>query len=218
MKTSLLSFCLVASSLVLFTQCKKDDSSPSQVTNSNYSPLTTGSTWTYSSTEDTSAATTFTATVTDKDTTVNGRTYKVLTTSDASGNIYMTREDSNYYRFSSFPQIGINGFEELYLKDNRPVNSPWTATQNFTLSGSPIPLTATLTYNITEKGISHSVNGQTYNDVIHVNVDINVFSVSIGGGDFYYAKGIGLIDNTINLAPPGTHYSSRQQLVSYTIK
>ncbi|WP_157580354.1 hypothetical protein [Segetibacter koreensis] len=215
MKISFLSFCLVASSLFLFTQCTKDNSSPSTST-SNYSPLTVGSNWTYNYTQDSSAASTYTVTVTSKDTTANGRTYKVLSSSDGTGNLYMAREDSNYYRYASFPQLGIDGFEELYLKDNRPVNSTWTNTASFKYQGTSIP--ATLTYTIKEKGITHTVNGKTYNDVIHVNLDINVLISSIGGGDFYYAQGIGLIDNQISVGLSGASFNSKQELISYEIK
>jgi len=215
MKVSLLSSLLIASTLFLFTQCKKDDSSPTPTTSANYSPLTVGTTWTYTYTEDTTVNT-YDVTVTDKDTSVNGRTYKVLAGSNNMGNTYEAKEDSNYYRFSSF--AGIGSIEELYLKDNRPINSPWTVNATFTYPGTPLPLTANLTYNITEKGISHDVNGKTYKDVIHVKVDISVISNAIGTADFYYANGIGLIDNMINLTPPGLQFTSKQQLVSYQIK
>jgi len=217
MKTSFLSFCMVASSLFLFTHCKKDDSSPSSTAAVNYSPLTVGSSWTYNYTEGTSPTTTFTSTVTDKDTAVNGKTYKVLSSSDDSGNRYLAKVDSNYYRFASF--AGIGSFEELYLKDNRPVNSTWTNTVTFTIPGSPIPLSADLVYLVKEKGIAYDVNGKQYKDVIHISADINLLGSSIGGGDFYYAQGIGLIENQIAVTAPGqSAYTTKQQLISYVIK
>ncbi len=216
MKNFLLSFCLVASSLFLFTECKKDDTSPTDTT-VNYSPLTVGSNWTYNYTEGTSSPTTFTATVTDKDTVINGKTYKVLSSSDDSGNKYMAKIDSNYYRFASFS--GIGSFEELYLKDNRPVNSTWLNSTSFTLPGIPLPLTADLTYLVKEKGISYPVNGKSYSDVIHITVTVSVLTQNIGGGDFYYAKAIGLIESKISLTPTAqSAYTSMQQLVSYEIK
>lgn len=217
MKSYFLSFCLIACFLFLFTQCKKDDSPVIPGISANYSPLTVGSNWTYSLTEGTSAADTFTLTVTDKDTAINGRTYKVLSRSDGSENNYLARADSNYYRFSSF--AGIGSIEELYLKDNRPVNSTWTNTVSFTIPGSPFPLTADLTYTVTEKDINHVVSGKTYNDVIHVKVTISVLSQNFGQGDFYYAKNIGLIENSISLTPVGQDaYSANQVLVSNEIK
>lgn len=216
MKTSFLSFCLMASFVFLFTECKKDDTPPANTT-ANYSPLTVGSNWTYNYTEGTSSLESYTLTVTNKDTVINGKTYKVLSSSDNSGNNYLAKVDSNYYRFASF--AGIGSLEELYLKDNRPVNSTWTNSASFTLPGVPVPLTADLTYLVEEKDISRGVNGKTYNNVIHINVTVNLFSGSIGGGDFYYAKDVGMIESIISLTPTGqSPYTSTQQLVSHEIK
>lgn len=214
MKFSFLSFCIMVSTLFLFTQCKKDDASPSNAV-VNYSPLTVGSNWTYNYSDGTGSSDTFTLTVTDRDTGLAGKTYKVLSASDGSGDQYFTKVDSNYYRFASF--AGVGNFEELYLKDNRPVNSTWTNQAALNVSG--LPLTANLTYLVKEKGIDHTVNGTAYKDVIHINVDINFLGSSIGGGDFYYAQGIGLIDNLIKVNVPGqSAYTTTQQLVSYQIK
>ncbi len=218
MKTSFLSVCLIASSLFLFVKCKKDDASPTTAT-VNYSPLTTGSSWTYDYTENASAKQPFTLTVTGKDTVVNGRTYKVLTSSDDTENKYLAKSDSNYYRFASFADIG--SFEELYLKDNRDVNSTWTSAQTFNYSGSAIP--ANLIYTVKEKGVSHTVNGTAYNDVIHIRLDISVMlpiigNSNIGGGDFYYAKDIGLIENSISVGALGQTFTSTEQLTAHQIK
>lgn len=217
MKTSFLSFCLMASSLFLFIKCKKDDAAPTTAT-ANYSPLTAGSTWTYNYTENAAAKPPFTLTVTDKDTVVNNRTYKVLTSSDATENKYLAKSDSNYYRFASFANIG--SFEELYLKDNREVNSTWTSSQTFTYPGIPVPVVANFTYLVKEKGISHVVNGKTYNDVIHIKLDVAIALAggSIGGGDFYYAKNIGLIQNNILVGALGQSFTSTQELTDSQIK
>src|SRR3954469_5408 len=133
MKLSFLSFCLIASFVFLFTKCKKDDTTP-PTTTTNYSPLTTGSNWTYNYAEGGASPATIKLTVTDKDTSINGKTYKVLSSSDNSGDNYLAKIDSNYYRFTSFPSIG--SFDELYLKDNRTVNSTWTNSVPFTLPGA----------------------------------------------------------------------------------
>ena len=219
MKSYFLSFCLIASSLFLFTHCSKDDDSPSTDASANYSPLTVGSNWTYNATEGDSDTSSFTLTVTDKDTGINNKTYKVLSSSDGLENNYLAKIDSNYYRYSSFP--GIGSIEELYLKDNRPLNSTWTNTASFTIPESPVPvpLTADLTYTVKEKDITHVVSGKTYNDVIHINVTISVSSLNFGQGDFYYAKDIGLIENSIRLTDPTQGmYTTNQVLVSHDIK
>jgi hypothetical protein len=217
MKTAFLSFCLLAPSLFLFTGCKKDGKPSTGAP--DYIPLTVGSNWTYSSTEGTSDTSQFTLTVSDKDTGINGKTYKVLSSSDGSENTYLAKIDSNYYRYSSISDTG--NIEELYLKDNSPVNTRWTNSTSFTIPESPTPLTADLTYLIKEKGISHLVNGKTYSDVIHIAMDISVpvLAPNFGDGDFYYANGIGLIQSSIRLAVPGLYlYYRSKVLVSHQIK
>jgi len=216
MKTSFLSFSLMLCCVFLFTQCKKDDTTTPTNPTSNYSPLTVGSNWTYNYSDGSSSGT-VKLTVTDKDTTINNKTYKVLSSSDNSGNNYLAKIDSNYYRFSTFPAIG--SFEELYLKDNRPVGSTWQNSVPFTLPGSPAPLTADLIYTVKETGASHTVNGKSYNDVIHIKVDVTVLTINFGGGDFFYAKDVGMIESSISLNPPGlAPYQSTEQLVSSEIK
>lgn len=216
MKKFFLSFCLLTSLVFLFTQCSKDNTTSAPAATANYSPLTVGSNWTYNFVDGSSSGTQI-LTVTDKDTSINGKSYKVLSNSDSSGNNYLAKIDSNYYRFASF--AGIGSIEELYLKDNRGVGSTWTNTVPFTLPGSPVSLTANLTYTIAEAGTTRTVNGKDYKDVIHVNVVVNVLSVNFGGGDFYYANNVGLIESSIKLTPSTqTTYTSSQQLVSYEIK
>lgn len=219
MKNFFLSSCIVAASLFLFTNCSKEDS-PGNVATTNYSPLTVGSFWVYSYKQNANPAVTDTLTALSKDTSINSKNYKVLGSSANIGNSYLTKIDSNYYRFASYPAIG--SFEELYLKDNRDVNSPWTNTVTFNYPGVPIPLTANLTYTIKEKGISYTVAGKSYSDVIHVRLDasIAVAGGNVGGGDFYYAKNIGLISGNILLtvATLNVTFSSTQELTAYQIK
>ena len=215
MKRSYLSLCLVAASLILFTKCKKDDN-PLTPATTNYSPLTTGSSWTYNYTQNGSTPVPYTLTVTGNDTTINSKTYNVLISSDGSANKYLSKIDSNYYRFASYPTIG--SFEELYLKDNRDVNSTWTNMIPFNYSG--FQLTANLTYTVKEKGISSTFGGITYNDVVHIRLDADLPSPlgSIGGGDFYYSKNIGLIYSNISLQAALGSFTSTTNLTSYTIK
>ncbi len=204
-------------STAVFTGCKKDDSSPMAVT---FNPITRGSTWTYHYTENNSS-TDFTLTVSNlPDTTVaSGRKYTILTASDGSHQ-YLSKSGTDDYRFASFPSLRINNFEELFLKEVAGVNDTWTNTTDFTLPGSPFPLTATLTYKIKEKDISRTVNGTAFKKVTHVHLNINItIAGDVGGGEFYYAEGIGLIENNIDVVVTGQPpYHSTQQLRSYVIK
>jgi hypothetical protein len=213
MKKTFLPVCFVCSAMLFFTQCKKDESSIPAA--SNFSPLTAGSNWTYKYTEG-AATSTIVLTATNRDTVANAKTYKVLSSSDGTLS-YLAKVGNDYYRFASFPAIGVNSFEELYLKDNKAVNETWTGTASFKYSGTDV--TANLTYTVKGKGESRTVNGKVYNNVTHVRLDIAVFA-NIGGGDFYYQEGVGLIEDSILVTPPlgGQAYSSKQEIISYVIK
>ena len=125
MKAFFLPLCLIASTLFLFSKCQKKYDPSITNTTSNFGSLTPGSSWTYSIKHGESLQDTFTLTVSNKDTIINGRTYKVLNSSNGRGNTYLAKIESNYYCFNSFPGISLESFEELYLKDNVPLNSTW---------------------------------------------------------------------------------------------
>ena len=175
MKIKLLSV-LMASSLLIFTQCKKDDGggdTPPAVTK-DYSPLTTGSTFTYRDSTITAAGTTtssYTLTVTGMDTTVNGKKYYKLTGSDTSVR-YKAKVGANYYQLTSFQALGVTAFEDNYLNDSLAVGDIWSqTTAPFAIpGGSGFTATATLKYKIVSKGVSLTVNGTTYADVINVQL------------------------------------------------
>ncbi|GEO11041.1 hypothetical protein [Segetibacter aerophilus] len=212
MKKALLPIYFIAAA-ILVTACKKETAADPPA--NNFGPSTTGSNWTYKYTEGT-ASTTFKLTATNRDTTANGKTYKVYTSSDGS-TTYMGKIGSDYYRFASFPSIGVNSFEELYLKDDKGLNDTWTGTASFTYLGAN--LTANLNYAIKGKGESRTVNGKLFDNVTHVRLDISLFGTVVGGGDFYYAQGVGLIEDTIAVTAPGAQpYTSKQEIISYEIK
>lgn len=189
---------------------KKDDVAPT-----DYSPLTAGSTWTYQTT----AGPNYTLTATNRDTVAMGRTYRVLTNS-AGPNNYRAKSGADYYRFGVVPGFGANGFEELYLKDGQALNAIWQATQTINVPGVPVPVTATLKYTLKEQGISRTVAGKAFANVQHVRLDVSVALVgSVGGGDFYYAKGVGLIESSLLLNAQGQQVANvSETLVAYTIK
>ena len=200
----------VISCSILFTQCKKTTDSVQP----DYSPLTAGSTRTYLS-----SGSTYTLTATNKDTTVNSHTYRVLTNS-AGGNNYLGKSGNDYYRFGTLSGIGINNLEELYLKDNSDVNTTWKIDQSFTYPGVPIPLTATLNYTIKAKGVSHTVNGKNFDNVVQVRLDLSISGFgSVGGGDFYYAAGVGMIESDIAVNAVGVgSFNETTTLTAYQVK
>lgn len=218
MKSLFSSVVLLTTTCVLFLSgCKKDDAAPAS---KSFSPLTVGTNWNYNYVENGNTSN-FTVTVSNlADTTVaSGRKYKILNNSEGGHN-YLSQSGNDYYRFASFPALGIDNFEELYLKDNEAINGTWKNTTTFTLPGNPFVLTADLTYKIAEKGITRVVGANTYSNVTHVHVDFKItIAGNVGGGEFYYAEGIGLIEDQIDISVTGQPpYNSKQTLVSYEIK
>ncbi len=53
-----------------------------------------------------------------------------------------------------------------------------------------------------------------------VRLDLSIAGLgTIGGGDFYYAEGVGLIENALNVTVPGQAVINQTQvLTAYSIK
>lgn len=192
------------SALLIFSSCSKKDDTPATPPSADtYINTNAGSSWNYhevNSSTGTAQPSDYTLTSSNKDTTINSRSYHIYNYS-YGGNQYLNISGNDYYQYDSVPGGLGKVFERLYLKDNVAVgSSPWTQDINIILPGPiPIPLTVTISNKIAEKGISRTVNGNTYSDVIHVSSSLS--SSSIPGGltssiDSYYAKNYGLIENS----------------------
>jgi len=200
MKKTILTF-LVLSSLAL--SCKKEKGSTAVVA-SSYMSETPNSTWNYQVTDNNTATNSnYTLTSTNRDTTINSKTYHVFTNSKGT-NDYYSITGNNYYIFQVLPlSISATAVENIYLKDNLKVNDTWNQVFNITLSG--FPLVVTVTNIISETGISKTVNSISYSNVIHVSTSL---TVSILGAvlpssavsvqvDNYYTKSVGMIQSLI---------------------
>lgn len=191
--------------ILVFSGCKKNDDTPDTTPPvvQTYINTAAGSSWTYNK-SDSSGSTgdnsVFTITSTSKDTSVNGKMYHIYNYS-YGGNQYLNISDHDYYQFDSIPGGLVAGvFERLYLKDDMPAGGTWSENFSVVVPVSPLPVPVTITNNITEKGISRTVNGKDYTDVIHVTSAIS--SAAIPAANLtseinsYYAKNYGLIENT----------------------
>lgn len=194
---------VLSASLFVFGKCNKTDESP--VTVADFVPLTVGSSWTYLSTTTTTTTTTanFTLAAINKDTAINGRTYKVLSNS-AGANNYWCRSGDDYYRYGAFPGASfIGNVEELYLKDNLATNGTWT--NSFPITYNSVPLTVTGNYKISATGATKTVGTQTFTNVTQVHADFTTAlppflpTTTVASGDFYYAKGIGLVNMSVTV-------------------
>lgn len=94
------------------------------------------------------------------------------------------------------------GYEMILLKDNIAVGQTWTGsyTQTTTYTGIPaIVQTVNYTGIILETGVSATVDGETYPDVIKMNLMQEASipgSISITNTEYWFAKNVGPIKTT----------------------
>jgi hypothetical protein len=194
--------------LAFLTACSNNPTSPSSNNNNtisnvtdstSYQPLTHASTWTYT------GAASYTVTVLG-DTTVNGKSYRIIYNSGASGTGLVRKDGPIYYNFSP-TGVPISGeFTGL----NETPGSTW----GYDLTSTPGTVTH-YTFTNAAQGLTHNVLGKTYTKVIDVRLDytytFNGVPAGSGTGHYYYAQGIGLIEADLGAL-------GGSQLVSYSIK
>ena len=181
---------------------------------SDYQPVSANSEWDYTSTNGGSTHTVALGT----DTTINGlRYYKFDNTNGgATERGYISKVNGVYRTYGNFDPVG-QVVELIYLKDSA-IGSNWTNT--ISIGG----FSNYHKYTVSKRDIQHTVNGKTYNTVIELNYDFSVDNplgggaISIGGGKYYYAKGVGLIEGYFNFSFLGVTSSDTTRLVSYTIR
>lgn len=185
-------------------------------TTATYQPLSSGSYWKYTITG--GFPDEQTQTLSGKTTGINNKTYyEVNIVSKSYGNSpgYFNTDNGIYKMRASTLIKGLT-VELTYLDANKAVGETWTAsmTDNGQVNGVP----ARVLGKIIEKGISHTVLGKNYSDVIHTQVDVQYdmggFS-SYSSYQMYIAKGVGIIES-INSAF-GQDFNETK-LVEYSIK
>lgn len=215
--------------LPILISCKKETSAPVTTPNS-YMSLTANSTWNYQLTNNlTSLSQNYTLISTNKDSIINGKAYHVFTKSNGGANEYYHISGKDYYTFQNLPATLISSpIENIYLKDNAVLNI--NRSQSYTITASGIPLTISITNSINEKGISKTINGNVYNNVIHVSsaLSVSVLGIPLPTGavtsdiQSYYAEKYGLIQSknkiTINYNGINSDTDEEKNLKSAVIK
>ncbi len=190
--------------------CNKSDDTITPVTE-KYMTLTAGSTWNYELINNTLPTTTtpYTLTALNRDSSIFGRSYRVFSNSIGPNEYYNITGDYDYYTFRAITNVLAAGQRvDLYLITGQAVGFTWS--QNYGYSMGGFPQTLTLTNTIIDKGISKSVNGNNYSNVIHIKTILTTTGLSAGAftNDIhsYYAPNVGLIENTtlVTLTLPGT--------------
>jgi len=199
MKTNLLIFFVAA---VIFTSCSKNNSDNNSSTTNTYINTNAGSTWNYHQVDSSSnspVVSDYTLTSSSNDTTINSKKYHIYNGSDGADR-YMTVSGNDYYQYDSIPVAGGINIERLYLKDNAAVGTTWDQSFTLNIPNLPVPggVTLSVKNNIVEKGISRTVNGISYSNVIHVSTSLSSPLITSGftsSIDSYYAPKYGLIES-----------------------
>ncbi|MEO8762645.1 MAG: hypothetical protein ABI416_00065 [Ginsengibacter sp.] len=192
--------------LLVIISCQKNDSNdpPTPPAADKYVTISTGSTWNYHETDASDPSnvtnTDYTVISLSGDTSIGGKSYHIFSNS-LGGNQYLNLTGSDYYQWDSLPEaLGTVVFERLYLKDNAAMGINWSQSLSVTIPGVPLPIPVTITNTIAEKGISRSVNGVVYTDVIHVTTALSsslIPAASLTTSiDSYFAGKYGLIENS----------------------
>ena len=219
----LLSAALLAS--LFMVGCTKSGSSPSVTpSNTDYQPTTAGSTWQY---KDSATGATSSMTATSNTNVINGTTYVVFNSTSAGSSsntpVYISKQNGFYDLIGLFSSSTTSvGIDFRYLNDQLAVGGTWNFNAGgFVTSGYTIP--AIITGKIVEKGISKTINGVSFSNVIHSQIVLSYDYSSLGVGegviaeawyDIYAAKGVGIIKSQAS----ASGYSSSSSLLSYTIK
>jgi hypothetical protein len=195
MKRGLLSVFAVI--IFCFFGCKKD-SNPAP--SGEYLPLTDGSTWKYNYVSDGGTTDTLIVKMTGGTTLIDGKTYYNAASTYRQGTSPGYFYAGNHLYATRTADQGFGSIELQLLNDTASVGYQWLTipTADGTLGGTPVRTINT----IKEKNITRTLNGKTFTNVIHTQVQLQYNNGSGFGTavtyDFYLAKGIGLIENDAN--------------------
>lgn len=191
--------------LFLFASCGKEkaksNTPPEKLI---YQNKAAGSTWKYhevNASGATAIQSDYTITSSGGDTTIGGKTYHIYNLSFGL-NRYLNVQGNDYFEYDTMPGGGtLKNFDRLYLKTEAPSGTTWNQDVTFSIEGIQIPVKVSNT--IEESGIKKTLNGTTYENVIHVSTKIT--SALIPAASLttnihsYYAPGYGLLENTSKL-------------------
>lgn len=200
-------FCLAAGMLLFAVSCKKGDNhklDPDDQVPVDYMSTQPGSWWLYASNEDDVV---YRRMATGRDSVKDDFTYN-----------YYESYDTVYDRTTP-EYFGKNGDKFLMLvdlfddqqqyvtvvlsKDDPVVGDNWINTESFTYSG--IPLDAKFECEVVATGLSMTINGKTYNNIVQLKNDLKArpsitpLFADCGTVMIWYSKGIGIIKRNFDI-------------------
>ena len=181
-------------------------------TDSSYMPLATGNWWKL---KDSASGTIQTYTVTPNSITYNGRSFSALYVQPTPNGIdtgYYAH-DAVDYRFLALVSAPSVRLEFLYLRDTA-VGSTWTAN-----AGSANGFAATINGKVIARNLTMTVQGATYQNVIHSYIELSYSLIGVAARyDYYSAKGVGIIAVYSEAGMPGAPQTRTvQELTSYQV-
>ena len=186
----------------LLISCSGDDEPAPGLQGGDYLPIATGNRWEYG------GAIGYTVEFTGNTQNFNSRVYAEAETSSFGDTTlsYISVENGIYTSLGFLPTA--DEVEFIILKDNVPEGTTWE--ERIEVSG----IATVYKFSIGDKGISHTVEGEVFNDVIRVRMEtfIEAFGVNqlVAGQDIYFARDIGIIQT--DLGPVGS-----SDLIDFTI-
>ena len=198
-------WCLLLGTLVSCEQeTASSDPDPAPVKVEDYQPTSAGSTWSYT------GAISYNVTATGNNQVINGKTFQEFETKQGTTvtKSYINKDNGVYTGIGMVKNMGNVAI--AILNEGVAVGKSWEQTAK--VDGVDVKMILTME----EKGLTKTVAGRTFKDVIHVQM---ISSYSFMGedlgleltADYYFAKGVGLV-----FADLGTY--GTVVLDSYTIK
>lgn len=181
-------------------------------TSNDYFPTTLNSNWTYEYLPKLGTLDTFRVVATNQTIFADNKVFRQYSTDPLGEAYYFSKDNAgNYYAYSTvdfdylfiFDSIPSTFISYPFLKDNVAVGTSWESPEYGKVKiGNDVGISKAV-FTIVGKGISYSVLGTMYTDVIDVKRSIqfkkdgtNTFTTVIEGNT-YYAKGVGMIDQVI---------------------
>ena len=194
-------------------------------TSTDYYPLTTSTWWSY---DDVNSFDTVVNTVIGA-ATYNGNSYKEIEENSPAGTIvdtaHIRKSGNDYHQWTTTDGLTY-GFmfdnqvftDIIILKENAPTNTTWSNTYSGTFSG--IAASVKYDFKIASASTTITVNGVTYNNVIHVTYDVSISAMGlpftvIQNNENYYAKGIGPLKPVSTLTGAGVQ--SQRDIRNYHV-
>lgn len=212
-------FSAIFISVCLFA-CSKDDDDTPTPPGESYMNLASGALRSYGFTNNNPVTPeeNYTLTTTNRDTVIEGKTYRIFTNSNGGEEFYNVTPVGNghdYYTRTSLAGLGIGteSITQLYLKDYASAGSTWNNgpyTFNIDMGGVNVPVNITLSNRLVSVNGTRSVNGVDYTDVRHVKTTVTAIAGTpplttpinslISDINSYYAPRVGMIENSTILS------------------